>query len=172
MVRLVLVAAALLVLAGGAASGARRPSPFASERQVRSTWLAELETRARQAPSTRFPSPSRATLLIRLRREAKRYHFRVRGLRIMHPVQAAPLIVVEAPRPALFARQTQAILRSIDPKARTNDDRTGWAYEGFLFEAKDAGGVPFLIVYNFWRGRSPGGGEWARSGSLYPFPHG
>jgi hypothetical protein len=33
-------------------------------------------------------------------------------------------------------------------------------------------GVPFLAVFNHWRGSNRGGGEWARSEELYPFPHG
>jgi hypothetical protein len=71
-----------------------------------------------------------------------------------------------------LSHDTAAVLRRLDPKRRTVDDRTGWAWEGFYFEARDAKGVPFLAVFNFWRGAHAGGGEWARDESLYPFPNG
>jgi hypothetical protein len=48
----------------------------------------------------------------------------------------------------------------------------GRRYEGFYLEAQDERGVPFLGVYNFWRGNHKGGGQWARSEPLYPFQHG
>lgn len=49
---------------------------------------------------------------------------------------------------------------------------TGWAYEGFCFEAQDADGQPFLIVFNHWRGPHASGGRWAASRTLFPFAHG
>ncbi len=84
----------------------------------------------------------------------------------------APQIVVEARDPEAMARAVPAIIRLIDPKRDTNDDRTGWSYEGLYFEARDSAGTPFLIVYDFMRGRSPGGGQWARREGLYPYSHG
>jgi hypothetical protein len=45
-------------------------------------------------------------------------------------------------------------------------------YEGFFLEAQDERGVPFLSVYNFWRGQHKGGGQGARSEALFPFSHG
>ena len=56
--------------------------------------------------------------------------------------------------------------------SRTNDDRTGWAYEGFLFEARDSHGVPFVATFNRWRGPHDDGGQWAADPTLIPFPHG
>ena len=63
-------------------------------------------------------------------------------------------------------------LRRLDPKVATGDDRSGWRYEGFYFEADDEHGVPFLLVFNFLRGPHAGGGQWARSDALFPFAHG
>jgi hypothetical protein len=71
-----------------------------------------------------------------------------------------------------LAVSVPAIQQLIDPKKRTNDDRTGWAYEGFLLEALDRRGIPFVAVYNWWRGPHAGGGQWAVDPSLYPYPHG
>jgi hypothetical protein len=79
---------------------------------------------------------------------------------------------VQASDEHALARAVPAILRLIDPKARTGDDRTGWAYEGFLFEARDENGTPFLSVFNWWRGPHGGGGQWAADASLLPFAHG
>jgi hypothetical protein len=93
-------------------------------------------------------------------------------LALLHPLQAAPIVVVATPNRRAMARATRAILRLIDPRARTTDDRLGWAYEGFLFEAVDERGVPFVIAHNAWRGPHAGGGQWASSPSLYPFDHG
>jgi hypothetical protein len=81
-------------------------------------------------------------------------------------------VVVEANDRHALAASTAAILRLIDPKAPANDDRTGWAWEGFLFEARDNRAVPFLATFNWWRGPNPGGGQWASDPSLYPFAHG
>lgn len=71
-----------------------------------------------------------------------------------------------------LARAVPSIERLLDPKRPTGDDRTGWAYEAFLLEAEDTGHVPFLIVFNNWRAPHPGGGQWAASAGLLPFPHG
>ncbi|MDQ2982759.1 MAG: hypothetical protein M3R70_02370 [Actinomycetota bacterium] len=88
------------------------------------------------------------------------------------PRQLAPLLVVQTAEPKQLADATGAILSSLDPKARTTDDRTGWAFEGFYFEARDGNGRPAFVTFNYWRGSIPGGGQWARSESLYPFAHG
>jgi hypothetical protein len=93
-------------------------------------------------------------------------------VQLLHPRQLAPLVIVKAADKRALAAATPAILRRIDPKARTGDDRTGWAYDGFLFEALDSNGVPFLVVFNNWRGPHAGGGQWASDPSLFPFAHG
>jgi hypothetical protein len=109
---------------------------------------------------------------VRLRRAAARYRFDVVKVAMIRPRQAAPLVVVRTANRLALARATRAILRLLDPKRRTNDDRTGWAYEGFLFRAEDRSGVPFLITFNHWRGPHAGGGQWAASEALLPFEHG
>jgi hypothetical protein len=108
----------------------------------------------------------------RLRIASSRYDFTVVNVQILHPRQAAPFVAVEAEDKHALAASTPAILRLIDPKAKTSDDRTGWAYEGFLFEARDSHGVPFLATFNWWRGPHAGGGQWAADATLDPFPHG
>jgi len=156
------------------AAAASRPaiSPMAHVSVIEKMWRANLRSGAIADPKRRFPNPSRKMLTARLRRASERYHFSVVNVEILRPRQAAPFVVVTARDKRALAASTPAILRLIDPKARTGDDRTGWAYEGFLFEARDSHGVPFLATFNWWRGPHAGGGQWASDPSLYPFPHG
>jgi len=60
-------------------------------------------------------------------------------------------------------------MRRINPKRRTDDDRTGWAYEAFFFEARGEDDKPFLMLFTFWRRPHAGGGQWASDPSLYPY---
>lgn len=140
--------------------------------RVLAEWRREIARRAVAAPKFRFPNLSPATVRQRLDRLARTYDFRVVSVQFLRPRQLAPLVVVQTSRYEQLARATHAILQQIDPKRRTNDDRTGWRFEGFFFEAQDERGIPFLAADNFWRGESAGGGQWARSEPLYPFPHG
>jgi hypothetical protein len=176
MKRIVLTFSLLLVLAQSAPSaalaGSRTVGPTARAAAIEKMWRANLRSGALAAPTSRFQNLSPATLDARLRRAASRYHFTIVKVQILHPRQQAPFVVVETKDKHALAASTAAILRLIDPKARTNDDRTGWAYEGFLFEARDSEGVPFLATFNWWRRPHPGGGQWATNPSLYPFNHG
>ena len=133
------------------------------------TWEATIRNRAREAPRQRFDNLAPTVLRRRLDAAARRYDFRVVSFRLLHPRQLAPRIVVSTSHYLRLARATNGILDRLDPKAHTGDDRTGWRYEGFYFEADDEHGVPFLVVFNFWRGPHAGGGQWARSDPLFPF---
>jgi hypothetical protein len=161
---------ATLAVASGAGL-ASSPSPTVRAAGVERMWRSNLRSGALADPNQHFPNPSQATLTSRLRLAASRYHFKVVKVVILHPRQAAPLVVVEANDKQALASSTAAILHLIDPKRRTNDDRSGWAYEGFLFEARDSHAVPFLATFNWWRGPHAGGGQWASDPSLYPFDH-
>jgi hypothetical protein len=176
MNRIVLTLLLVPVLAPSAATavrtGLRTVTPTARAAAIEQVWRAHLRSGALAAPTSRFRNLSPGTFDARLRRAASRYHFTVVSVKILHPRQEAPFVVVEAKDKRVLAASTAAILRLIDPKAKTNDDRSGWAYEGFLFEARDSGGVPFLITFNWWRGPHAGGGQWAADPSLYPFSHG
>jgi hypothetical protein len=175
IVAVLLIALATLAAAAVDASVAASPSdrsPRTRAAAIVKMWRAHLRAGARADPKPHFPSPSKATLASRLQLAARRYHFKVVSVRILHPRQAAPLVVVETKNKRALASSTPAILHLIDPKARTNDDRTGWAYEGFLFLARDSQRVPFLATFNWWRGPHAGGGQWASDPSLLPFSHG
>jgi hypothetical protein len=142
-----------------------------ASRSTETTWRRELERRARDAPRQRFANPTPETLRARLSAAARRYGFDVVAVDLLRPRQLAPRIVVRTDDYLQMAQSMADILRTLDPKARTGDDRTGWRYEGFYFEADDGDGVPFALAFNFWRGSSGGGGQWARSERLYPFVH-
>jgi hypothetical protein len=135
-------------------------------------WRANLRSGALADPKQHFPNLPPATFNARLWLAGSRYHFTVVSVQVLHPRQAAPFVIVAAKDKHALASSAAAILHLIDPKARTNDDRTGWAYEGFLFEARDSYGAPFLATFNSWRGPHAGGGQWAADPSLYPFAHG
>ena len=160
------VAAALVPAAAPA-----QPSPAAQARVVRTMWLREIAHRAKEDRRPWFRNLSHPLWFARLHALERRYGFQVVEVKMLRPVQDAPMLVVRTTRkPAAFAHDVRAIQRALDPKRPTNDDRTGWRYEGFYFEARDAHGVPFLAVFNFWRGAHKGGGQWARDPSLYPYP--
>lgn len=135
-------------------------------------WSAALRTGAARDPQARFANPPIGVLRRRLRTVERRYDVHLRRLYVRWPRQQAPYVIVSTKRPAALARAVPAILEILDPKRPTGDDRTGWTYEGFFFEAVDAQARPFLVVFNHWRGPHGGGGQWARSADLYPFTHG
>jgi hypothetical protein len=180
--RFLVAVVAMVLLGGGAAgtgvalrsiNGLTPASKGIDIAAIERSWHSNLQLGARVNPGERFSSPSKAVLLRRLRLAGSRYHFTLVRVQVMHPRQAAPLVVVETSDEQALTASTPAILRLVDPKVRTDNDRTGWAYEGFLFEARNTNGVPFLATFNWWRNPdSPGGGQAASSQRLYPFVHG
>ena len=138
-------------------------------KNARVEWEHELAKRAREGDDSRFHNLPPSVLEQRLAEVAKRDRFTVVSVTFLHPRQLAPLVVVRTTHYVALARATPAILGRIDPKRNNGPDTTGWAYEGFYFEAQDERGIPFLITQNFMRGRGPGGGQWARSDGLFPF---
>lgn len=147
----------------------------ASVRRTQTWWRHQIRSRAAAYPRRRFNNLSSAELRHRLADLSSRYHFTVKVVDLWQPIsrQVVPTVVVRANDPPAFAEAAGAIMHRVDPKRRTSDDRTGWSYEGFFLKAEDSNGVPFLAVFNFWRGvYSRGGGQWARSEDLLPFAHG
>ena len=140
-------------------------------RAVHAQWLTEITRRAGEDPGQRFANLPAQQLRLRLAKAAARYHFTVKKVQLLHPRQVAPLIIIQTRRYLAFAQTVPAIENSLDPHTG-HSDQAGWAFEGFLLEAQDERGVPFLDVFNFERGSGPGGGQWARSDQLYPFLHG
>jgi len=139
-------------------------------RAVHAQWVTEITRRAREDPSQRFANLPARQLRLRLAEAASRYHFTVKKVQLLHPRQVAPLIIIQTRRYLALAHAVPAIENSLDPHAG-HSDQASWAFEGFLLEAQDERGVPFLDAFNFVRGSGPGGGQWARSDPLYPFLH-
>jgi hypothetical protein len=164
---------------GGRFSGrVHRISEAEARRDVtksQSWWQHQITSRAKAYPRQHFENLATEVLRARLARLAARYEFRVVSLELWQPLphQLAPKVVVSTTHYLALAQATPAIMKQLDPKQRTNDDRTGWRYEGFFFQANDEHAAPFLAVFNFMRGTySRGGGQWARSEPLFPFAHG
>lgn len=141
--------------------------------RIRKQWELEVRHRAIEAPRQHFPNLPLDTLKERLGKAADRRDFRVVAVTLWNPRpgQFAPEIVIRTTHYLALARALPAILARIDPHTGKTDIR-GWSYEGFFLEAQDERGVPFLSVYNFWRGQHKGGGQGARSEALFPFSHG
>jgi hypothetical protein len=141
-------------------------------RAARAEWLREIAKRAREDPRTRFPNLSPFLSRQRLAEAARRYDFEVVSARFLRPRQLAPEVVVRTRHYVELARAMRVMDAALNPRLPARDDRLGWEYEGFYFEAQDEHGVPFLAVFDFMRGSGPGGGQWARSDPLFPFAHG
>jgi hypothetical protein len=141
--------------------------------RIRGQWEQEVRHRAIEAPRQHFANLPPDTLKERLTKAAAKHDFQVVALTLWlpRPRQFAPEIVIRTTRYLALARALPGILARIDPHTGKTDTR-GWSYEGFFLEARDERGVPFLGVYNFLRGQHKGGGQWARSEALFPFPHG
>ncbi len=137
---------------------------------IRRRWLADIARRGREYPAQRFHNLPAATFRARLAAAAARDHFTVKRVRFLHPRQVAPLVIVESDHYLGLAHAFGALLNSLEPRSGRGD--AGLAYEGWLLEAQDERGVPFIILSGAIRGPDAGGGQWARSEELYPGPHG
>jgi hypothetical protein len=123
-----------------------------------------------EAFNQRFPNPRPAAFRKRVALVGRRYGFRVASLRLVRPLQVAPLLIVRTSRDrASFVKDVPAILSLLDP---TTPGHNGAAatFEGFLFEAEDAQG-PFVQTSGGLRGQR-WGGEWSWNPNVYPFSHG
>jgi len=134
-------------------------------------WRAALRLGAAHE-TTRFPSPTEAVLVARLRQERHRYGFRIVSVRMLKPRQAAPQVIVRSGRKRAIARATATIVDHLNPRHVTTANPAGYAYEGFFFAAVDDRGVPYLLVLRNARCCPPGGGVWASEPALYPIAHG
>jgi hypothetical protein len=141
-------------------------------RAAHAEWYRETAKRAREDPRTRFPNLAPFLFRQRLAEAARRYGFQVVSVRFLRPRQLAPEVVVRTKHYVELAHAMRAIEAALNPRLPARDDRRGWEYEGFYFEAQDEHSVPFLAVFDFMRGSGPGGGQWARSDPLFPFAHG
>jgi hypothetical protein len=132
-------------------------------------WRQQLLAAADKDKDVKFPTPSQAAFEKKLAAAASQFGFRVLSVEFVRAPQGSPLVIVEASSPTRFSQDTPAIVRRLDPRRGSGEDWQGWDYEGFFLGAQDQQGEPFVAVFNFMRDH--GGGQWARSEGLYPFPH-
>jgi hypothetical protein len=112
----------------------------------------------------RFPNPTPATFRSRLARIGRRYGFRVISLRLLRPLQYAPLVVVDTHRKRVsFTNDVGAIENLINPSIPG-----AYTFEGDFFEARDARGV-FVTSFGGERGTAWGGG-WSWNHCVDPGP--
>ncbi len=113
----------------------------------------------------RFPNPSAATYRRRVKLVARKYGFRIVSLRLLRPLQTAPLLVVQTDRSRRrFVADIPSILSALNPR-----NREATTFEGFYFEARDGKGA-FLRTESVNRGTTEGG-QWSADRNDYPFPH-
>lgn len=116
----------------------------------------------------RFPNPSPSAFRRRVRLVGRRYGFRVASLKLLHPRQLAPLLIVETSRSRkAFVRDIPAIMNLLEPTTNTKHE-SAQTFEGFLFAAEDAHG-PFAETQYVSRGEGEGG-EWSWNPCVYPYP--
>jgi hypothetical protein len=173
MKRNMLILIVLLIPSFTAPASSYAVSPTNNMAAMEKEWHDNLRSSALNDPSKYFANLSRKTFNARLHLAAQRYHFIVVRVEMFHPRQFAPLVVVKAKNESALSASTPAIMRLIDPMAPVKNDRTRSAYEGFLFQAQNSHGVPFLVIVNWYRDSlHAGGGQWAADPNLLPFPHG
>ena len=136
-------------------------------------WVKELRAYAATGDSAKaFPSPSRRVLLRRLEAARTRFGFEIERVTMLRPLQLAPVVILRSDRKLQLSRATPSIMKLIDPRHVTRENPSGFAYEGIFVVAETTRGVPYLLVFNHWRAPHVGGGQWAATESLYPYPHG
>lgn len=122
-----------------------------------------------QAFGQHFPNPTPPAFRRELGRVAARYGFRVVSLRLLRPVQIAPLLVVQTRRTRkAFVADVPKIMAALDPTS-TFGHETAVTFEGFFLEARDSRG-PFVRVDNVYRGETEGG-QWSWNRCVFPYPH-
>jgi hypothetical protein len=110
----------------------------------------------------RFQNPTPQLFRARVALAGCRFGFRVNSLRLLKPLQLAPLLVVEIDTDRkTFAANVPHIEDLLNPIG---------AFEGFFLEARDHKG-PFLVTSQTLRGQERGS-QWAWNTTALPFPHG
>jgi hypothetical protein len=164
------------VLFSGQVRGPTRHAIVVSDRQAvrqhRTTerqWLSTIRAHAVKAPEEHFASPGSSVLRSRLARTAARYNLRVVSLRMRHPRQLAPEVVVESTDFVHAAKHLGAVIDAIDPAHPPHSNAR--VYEAIFVELVDERGIPYALAFDSLRGHIEGG-QWARAEALYPFAHG
>lgn len=90
-----------------------------------------------------FSSPSDGVVRERINAAARQLNFKVKDIDVLHPLQAAPSVVVETSEPARVAKNADFILHELfQPAAR---------YEGAYLEVMDRAGRPVFVQASAFR---------------------
>jgi hypothetical protein len=111
----------------------------------------------------------------RLRLLARRYHFRVGSLVVLHADGDAPQIRLESDHPEQLIRHLSAIVHELERSPTANCWASDACFNGLWIEAEDASGKPFVATSRVLAGPAGDGGygsQWVRDGLPYPYPHG
>ena len=176
MTRAALLIAVIFVACLSAGSGLARTQEDPSQRAnaLLTQWTKYVARGAKLNPTPRFASARRVAIERIVQRNATRFHYTVQRVAIEKGRDGAPLVVVRVKHGPLvsFSKPFPQLWRALDPLIRSGPDWHAYKYEAFFFEAVDGRGVPFMVVWNAWRQPPRGGGQWARTEALLPFPHG
>jgi hypothetical protein len=174
---LAVLAALLSVVVGSTAQASfeqKRPQPQEMARTLLTQWTVYVRKGARLNPKPQFARARRTAISRVVERNASRFHYLPEGVTVLRGRDGAPLVIVKVDGHLLaFSRSVRALVQRLDPFARVPGP--AWhalKYEAFFFEAVDSHGVPFLVTWNAMRDPPRGGGQWARTEALLPFPHG
>ena len=89
-----------------------------------------------QALEQRFPNPTPAAFRHRVELVGRRYGFTAEELRLLHPRQLAPLLVVHTERDRkAFVADVPKIMRLLDPVSTGSGGASAITFEGFFFAA-------------------------------------
>ena len=176
MKRAAAIVAIAFVASGSAGSSLAQTHERPSQRAhtLRTQWTRYVTRGAALDPKPRFATARRAAIAGAVQRNASGFHYTVERVSVLKGHDGAPLVVVRVTRGPLvsFSKSFPRLWRRLDPVIRSGPDWHAYKYEAFFFEAVDQRGTPFLVVWNAWRQPPRGGGQWARTEVLLPFPHG
>jgi hypothetical protein len=117
----------------------------------------------------RFPNPTPRAFRARVAAIGRHYGFEVVSLRLLRPLDYAPLLVVSTGRDRKeFVHDVPAIMMLLNPFSSAGKN-TALTFEGFFFEARDARG-PFVRFEGVNRATATGG-QWSWNRCVYPYPH-
>jgi hypothetical protein len=116
----------------------------------------------------RFPNPTPAAFRNRVALVGRRFGFHIASLRLLHPEQLAPVLIVRTSRPRkAFAKDVGTIMSLLAPTSfAPHLHRVAETFEGFFVAAEDSRG-PFWYSSNGGRSNDEGR-AWAASGCLLP----
>jgi hypothetical protein len=165
-----LLASLLIASPSSGAGSGRAPAAQAGVAKLVSLWRSDLRRGAVADPSEPFADPSRAWLIARIEKTARRANFELVKVEMLHPLQGAPLIVTQWPAGTdaspLAPQSAVHVLESFIPTSTSPPGGKAPVYEGSFVEALTDRGIPFWAGSVSSRGL-PRGRSWAADKALF-----